>query len=1530
MKSIASYTKKFINNELVDVDNNLLIEEIEILLNNQKLHLVDNDDWHKFLDKTSRVEFLTQIKSNKYRTRWAEIVFKIIQHSEFSLNKMFSQRVDELPGKILFQDWSDSSPLDWTYERINIKIREFAAVFYSVVDDTPRVALYNANSVDGACCDLACLFYNIFDTPLNIHFNAKILINIFDRLKINIAVADTSDRLKTLQKVREKTKHKFVILTLKPNIYNQNEEIYYIEKRAKKLNFQDISSILSKRKIKKINQVATTMFTSGSTGEPKGVSFSTYNLVSKRFARHAAVPKIGNNEVLLCYLPLYHTFGRYLELLGAIYWRGTYVFTGNSSTDILLSLFPIVNPSIFISVPLRWQQLYERIIEKTANVSNNELLNDIIKKIAGNRLKWGLSAAGYLSPKVFRFFQKNNIELCSGFGMTEATGGITMTPPGIYKNNSTGFPLPGTYTRLRENNELLISGHYITMYLEQAGPDDIIPYPVSNSIDNWLPTGDIFEIADDGHFQIIDRVKDIYKNNKGQTIAPRTIEKKFTGVPGIKQTFLVGDAKPYNVLLIVPDYTDPVLTVLDKHNQDEYFHQIVMSANKDTPPYERIVNFAILNREFTVDKGELTPKGSFNRKTIESNFKETVEKLYISNHVRFNVNSVEVIIPRWFYRDLGILETDIELTKDGILNRRNKTKLKIKQIDEKHYQIGDLIYESKHDKIDIGRLIRQPRLWIGNPEIIAFSPVKEGWDLPLKALSDRVIRCKKLNKYYSLNQLPIFKDIRDQQIVFVNNLISMSLFSNTDSSYKATEQLGHIFRDADNRLASVIRRRLEALSTHQDERTRVLAYRILLLNDPEPDYDKIILSFLQSGLSFLNEESIKEIALNDLGKLHLETFRQRLFTYRAQLNWPIEDSMRTQFSNILKLLYNFARRHIKYYTAIRSELASWILHKSSPSLSKEAEIYFNKLYVAFENYVEDTSIQITYDEWTKKIIFESGISNKETKQILKVFSESYFLQQSVMLAFDEFDFSVSLLANRGIWITRIMSFKEFKHYRISINTTNGKHFDLHFVLRNDLQETSSFETTYWMASIAGHPYGTPSLPTLGCSRASMGIRTSKYINSLNVWEKIREYSEIHSLAGKLNKPNVWRNLFIKAMSVFFETLRKSGYTIIPGIISPNNVVVSEMYFQENATIITITGWEKYASPYKIFQSMLENFFCKTIAHYPWHSKQLEVHWIFDACIESLGKTKALVLFDELLKELEIKPIYYDNGKNFATILRDYIEEVNKSFYYPLALFNAIDQYNEWYKISSYAKSYAKLQTIFELSDLYKLNRFQEVVRFYLFRNTYFSDSSNEIKASFDILLEKMQNDYKTSSTQFIQLSDLQDKISNDDDKEVFSKMVFPRLQKTQSVDILRINDSKKDQIIVQSKITDNYGQKYNFREPLEPSEVGQLYKLFYQENYPKTISKMDKHFVITDSHERVIGGLCYKELENNIVLLDGSAITSSLQGRGIGSAMVENFFSRMLHRGVKMIKAHFLLGNYYLKHNFTVNKKWGALIRYLE
>jgi len=1508
-----------------------ILTEIEKLTFSHLNEKIDNSIWHKILYITSKYPYLNYLPNAESRMQWAEAAFKIIQLSNFTLLNLFEQRVNEKGYQFLFQEITNSGANHWSYHQIHLHVKEIASVFLSAVSKNPRVAIIGENSIETASCDLACLLYDIFDTPLNIHFKSDTLVSIFNKLKINIAVTDTNQRLALLEKVRKKTEIHFTIFVLDSLIPTNEKDIFFLGEQCKTKNTAEIDTILAKRKQKPINEVATTMFTSGSTGIPKGVSFSNYNLVSKRFARAAALPKVGNNEVLLCFLPLYHTFGRYLEMLGTIFWHGTYVFTGNPSTERLLSLFPKINPTGFISIPLRWMQLYEKAMDNIKSSDSKEQIKQKLIKITGERLNWGLSAAGYLDPKIFYFFQENNIHLCSGFGMTEGTGGITMTPPGKYKEGTTGIALPGINTRFRETNELEISGHYIARYLEDAGPGDLIDFPVDAAKDYWLPTGDIFAKTKDGYFEIVDRVKDIYKNNKGQTVAPRSVEKLFVDVPGIKRTFLVGDARPYNVLLIVPDNEDPVMKIsTDINNKEEYFHQIITAANKDLAPYERVINFALLNRDFDIAHEELTPKGSFNRKKIEKNFKTEIANLYKSKFIELSNKVLKIKIPLWFFRDLGILENDIKLTPNGLVNHSTNKILNIRiDANTSNILIGDLLYEIDNNTIDLGLFTRQPKLWIGNPDLIDFCPCKEGWDLPLLNVSSQVYRPKKIAKTYSLSELPTINHIKDQKLLFVNNLISCSLFSDSKTALENTKQIGSIINQYDENITEIIRRRLEALANHQDEVIRTLAYRILLLDDPNPDYLKLFPAFIQSGLTFLNEESIHEIARRDMGKQHLESLRQRLYSYRIQLNWPADKIDRKQFDSILKLLFNFASRHLEYYSSVRAELSSWILHKADPYLSKKANGYFNELYQIFEKEVAKTTAKYSIRDWKKKLVFSQGISENDIESIMKILTGTPFLKQSVLLAYDERDFELSEIPDQGIWISRLMSYGSYKHYRLSINTNYGKHFDLHFTINKKIRYSTGAETVYWLAAISGYPYATLSLPALGCYRPKEGVLTTKFIGELTIWEKIREFAGIHHSLGYINIRNPWRKLFIKGLAVFYKAWQQSGYQIVPGAISPDNVIVPELDYLETATIISVAGLKKYENTLSLIKPTIKNFFSMLTAHYPWCKKQLDITWIFDACIEALGYSSALQFFNQLKNDLKKEPVYYFNRVSLGLALDKYLQNLSNNYYLPLSLFNAIDQYKEWEKINPLAVPLAKEQTIFELSGLYRIYRFPEIVRYNLYRNTYFANANPHLLEAFDILLNKMNKNIKLSSTHLIELSDLQSVITNDEDKIIFSRMVFSRLPRQHKLDIIKIGDDKKEQVVVNSYIKDKKGIEYIFREPLEPSEIGKLYRLFFEENYPKSISEMDKHMVVIDQQGRVIGGLCYIVLENHVVLLDGSAITTPLKGRGIGTAMIDTFSSRMASEGVKVIKAHFLLGNFYLKLDFKVDKKWGALVKFL-
>jgi len=410
-----------------------LLATVQDLLANSDMSAVETSQWHHYLEYTRHPDFLTALAGAEEREQWAQTTFTIIEGVKFGLGDLLSQRTRTHPDHILFQELNESGAGRWNYAHIRRRARSVAALFLrdgaapplahgcNRSQDAPRVAILAGNSIPSACVDLACLTHDIFVTPLNTHFGPDDLVWIFDRLVLTIAVCDNAERLATLLEVREHTKHPFHIYALHTLESFERPGVSSMDEKRATLANTEIANIIAQRPRRTMREVATVMFTSGSTGRPKGVAFSQLNLVSKRFARAAALPEVGRDETLLCYLPLFHTFGRYLEMLGTIFWGGTYVFAGNPSLDTLLNQFRAVRPTGLISVPLRWVQISERAAELARDETEGGSLAEILRDLVGDRLSWGLSAAGHLNPRVFRFFNRHGVKLCSGFGMTEGT-----------------------------------------------------------------------------------------------------------------------------------------------------------------------------------------------------------------------------------------------------------------------------------------------------------------------------------------------------------------------------------------------------------------------------------------------------------------------------------------------------------------------------------------------------------------------------------------------------------------------------------------------------------------------------------------------------------------------------------------------------------------------------------------------------------------------------------------------------------------------------------------------------------------------------------------------------------------------------------------------------------------------------------------------------------------------------------------------------------------------------------------------------
>jgi long-chain acyl-CoA synthetase len=1472
--------------------------------------------WHDYLDRSHTVPWLAGLPDRAWRERWAESAFGAIRRSGFSLEILLDQRVRAHPERTFLREARTS--VAWTYRQARHRIQSIAAVLFGLVRGrSPRVAILSKNSVDSAFTDLACLAFDVFDAPLDVQLDVATLVWIFDRVSIDVAVCGDAQLAERLAQVRKRVRTPFRILHLRDEVRDLASGDLILAQAVSRLGPHDIARHLAVRSRLAPDESATVLFTSGSTGQPKGVVFSSFQLLTKRFARGAALPEVGESEVLLCYLPLFHTFGRYFELMGSLYWGGTYVFAGNPSAQTLMDLLPRVRPTGLISIPLRWVQIRERCLEALDRAAADEAVEQRLREVVGDRLRWGVSAAGHLDPRVFRFFNRHQVALCSGFGMTEATGGITMTPPGEYVDGTVGIALPGMKLKLSEIGELFIAGPYVARYL-----DDV---PAGAAADHWLATGDLFRVHEGGFYEIIDRVKDIYKNSKGRTIAPLHVEAQFEGVPGVRRVFLVGDRREYNVLLIVLDRCDPVVKAFSSSGAlVEYLGQIVATANRSLTPYERVVNFAVVEGDFDLGRGELTPKGSYRRKVIEEHFAKEIGELYGSRSNQLECGGVTVSIPRWFCRDQGWLESDVTSDADGLWVRRDDRRLALKRAPSGRLRIGDLEYDVGSSRcIDLGLFARQPMLWAGNPQLAAFCPCKDGWDTALGEVAPRVFLPRRGDETErGPFETPLMPDDRLSR---VHVLAARALFGSDSEALSAVEQLGVLLPSAHAPLASLIRRRLEALAYHEHLKVRCLAYRTLLLETLVPETRAMMPSFIESNLQFLDEESIEIIGRTHLEHRRLEALRQRLYRYRVELDWPATKAVRGVFGDIFKLLANFVRYHPEYFPEIRIELHAWIQNDSDPDLAAVARETLDDLGEWWENHA--LAPRMAPDAWRTRILYHDALPTPEVARLQRLFCETTFLSKSIATVFEDPELEPSQVLDDGVWVTRLPSLHRRPTFRISINTIHGKHYDLLVMLADDLEQRQVVDMMRWMMAISAVPFGPPMVPRVGWYDQEHQALSLAYISELNGLERIRELGSQRMTGVEPQRDSAWRNLFIRGMAAFFAGWHSSGGRIVPGLATPSNVVVLEPDFREGAFILSLDEYQPYESPLSLVRPLAYNFYRQTASHQPWCHRSLQPSWIFDACVEALGDAPARSFLEELKQELASFPLQV-LGRPLLQSLDAYLGELDRAYRRPLSLRNAVERYEGWTRVNPLATAQARAQVVEEQVLVYSLDRLPEVARYHLYRDTYFADADPQVSSTFDRLLAAMFARPGDRATTMVELSELQAVIRDPDDRSAFARMAFPHSSPEQRLEVLAIGAGSK-QVVVCTEVRDNGGRVFTAREAVDASEVGRLYQRYVQAGFPKVVSANSSFYVLLDAREEIVGGVIYALDSPRVANLRGIVVRNELKGRGLSTALLEDFCRRLAGQGVELVRTFFLARRFYMDRGFYLDQRWGGLVRRL-
>ena len=413
-----------------------------------------------------------------------------------------------------------------------------------------------------------------------------------------------------------------------------------------------IQDILNEDNNKKIinynlkrNMPACIIYTSGTSGHPKGVVLSHGGILSNcEGAVELLEPLLRKKDpIFLTWLPLSHSYEHTVQFIQIII--GAKVFYAES-LEKLISNMVIAKPTIMTAVPRFYQNLYTKIninfekqsglkrklIDKTLSLGikvlkkeslsfKEKIINFICeilvrKKIRnqfGGNLQAFVSGGGALDQNIGEFLNAVGLPTLQGYGLTEASPVVSCNLPDFVKVETVGPPFRTNKVKIAEDGEILIKGENVMLgyWNLKEETEKVIK-------EGWLHTGDIGEIDNENYLKITDRKKDIIVNLGGDNISPSKIENILCLNENIKQSLVYGDKKNYLVALIV----------CEKEISEEKIKLIIENINKSLTLIEKIKRFVLINQEFSIDNGMLTPTLKLKRKEIIKNYKQLLENLY--------------------------------------------------------------------------------------------------------------------------------------------------------------------------------------------------------------------------------------------------------------------------------------------------------------------------------------------------------------------------------------------------------------------------------------------------------------------------------------------------------------------------------------------------------------------------------------------------------------------------------------------------------------------------------------------------------------------------------------------------------------------------------------------------------------------------------------------------------------------------------------------------------------------------------------
>mgnify|MGYP001213833247 CR=1 FL=1 len=547
-----------------------------------------------------------------------------------NLVSVFLQRVSERGdhGALLIKQQEQFVSITWNQLFSDVSA---AASVLDQLDVGPgnRVALVSENRYEWIVCDLAIQMIGAVHVPIHSTLSAEQVVWQIEHSESKVVLLSGPDQASKLaQQVDTKFAKISILCFDSSDIQINGHKIQSLHSMMSSTVVADLDSWEQVARTIRSDDLATILYTSGTTGEPKGVMLTHGNLVSNARSTVESFPTEAD-VCQLSFLPFSHVFARTCDIYTWLE-RGTVIALAERRETVLADCAQ-VRPSMITGVPYFYDRVYRHLVE--SGVADKP---GVLRDLFGGKIRYCVSGGAALPTHVFEFFHSQDVPLLEGYGMTECSPVIALSTPEFYKSGCVGRPLTGVEVKIAVDGEIVTRGPHVMRgyWKDEPGTEEILR-------DGWLHTGDIGCWNDSGFLQITGRKKELIITSGGKNIAPVLIESLLTQDPLILQAMVIGDGRKYLSVLIVPNpdrLRDEIISrqLVVSNRAEALAHPTVVSLYDQRikerlaglSDYEQVQKFCLLDRGFTLETGELTPKLSLRRKVIESHFKLEIDTMY--------------------------------------------------------------------------------------------------------------------------------------------------------------------------------------------------------------------------------------------------------------------------------------------------------------------------------------------------------------------------------------------------------------------------------------------------------------------------------------------------------------------------------------------------------------------------------------------------------------------------------------------------------------------------------------------------------------------------------------------------------------------------------------------------------------------------------------------------------------------------------------------------------------------------------------